>query len=262
MAVTWERFSGSTDTFAVRLSFMPDPDHGVGAEPDESATWGALQIWVAGQNLCAHVDQGEVLQASHWYLLPFLEWVAGNWNPLLHEERLPNRNAGETAVASLSRTRIAPPLASEDEILPWEEEWFEWRQRHSLRAARAGGMFPNAVIRRLRDSIEISWDDEPLAGSPIGFKYSSNNGAATVSPDQVAKSLFEVTLAAVEHLTSLHPESARIRKMREALDSLLDTGQDQSRLAWLAGLRPSSVGQMVSEIGGESLSRGKRFEIL
>lgn len=251
MSVTWERFSGATDTFAVRLSFMPDPDHGIAAEADESSSWGALQIWVAGQNLCAHVDQGEVLQYSHWYLLSFLEWLADNWNPLFHEERLPNRNIEVTAAASLDRTRNAPSLASEDEILLWEEERYEWRSRHAIRSGRAGGLFPNVIIRRVRDAIEISWDDEPLAGTQSDFAYSFSGGAALLPPSQVANPLFEVAAEAIAHLYAQHPESARIQKIKSVLDSLSLPTQDETRLSWLAGLRsPRFRTGVVEEAGG------------
>ncbi|MBY8851600.1 hypothetical protein K7G98_26080, partial [Saccharothrix sp. MB29] len=108
MTVRWERFAGNTDEFALRLNFMSDPDEGAAADPAEAASWGSFQIWVDGQNLCAHVDQGEVLQSAHWYLLPLLEWIAQSWNPLLHEEVLPNRNMADTAAASLCETRNAP----------------------------------------------------------------------------------------------------------------------------------------------------------
>ena len=41
------------------------------------------------ENLCAHREDGEQVDSVHWYLLPLIEWFADNWNPLLHEERLP-----------------------------------------------------------------------------------------------------------------------------------------------------------------------------
>ncbi|MGW0854883.1 ImmA/IrrE family metallo-endopeptidase [Streptomyces sp. NPDC002690] len=251
MAVTWERFSGATDAFAIRLSFMPDPDRGSAAEPEESSSWGALQIWVAGQNICAHVDQGEVLQSSHWYLLPFLEWLADAWNPLLHEERLPNRNLESTAVTSLDRTRNAPPLATEQAILAWEEEWYDWRSRHALRSARAGGLLPNLVLRRVRDTVEVSWDDEPLAGTESDFAFSFSGGAALLPPKDVANPLFEVASAAVDYLYAQHPDSARIQKVKTALASLKVPAENSARLSWLAGLRLPSLGPGVAEeVGG------------
>jgi len=200
MTIRWERFAGSTDNFAIRIRFMPDPDNGQAADAAESASWGALQIWVNGQNLCAHIDQGEVLQNSHWYLLSIIEWFIENWNPILHEERLPNRNASDTAVAALEETRYPPRLTGEAEAFAWDEERYRWRQRHALRTARNGGLLPNVVIRRLRDTLEISWNDEPLAGTPAGFRYSAANGSALLDPEHVANPLYEVIAAAAAYL--------------------------------------------------------------
>lgn len=237
MTVVWERFAGSTDTFAVRMALLTDPHHGAAAEPIEAVSWGAFQLWVDGQNLCAHVDQGEVLQSAHWYLLPLLEWFAESWNALLHEEKLPNRNLSDTAVKSLAESRTAPVLAGEPETVAWETEWYEWRERHALRAARAGGLLPNVVIRRLRDMVEISWDDEPLAGMPSGFRFSASSGAALVEPDRVAGVVFEVIDAATCYLLDQGVGGQRMVALRDRVRGLRKPGQRDQRLSWLAGLR-------------------------
>ncbi|MEO3809318.1 ImmA/IrrE family metallo-endopeptidase [Sphaerisporangium sp. B11E5] len=237
MTIIWERFSGRTDAFAFKMTFMPDPDAGAGATPEESASWGSFQIWTYGQNLSAHVSQGEYVPATHWYLLPLLEWLAENWNPLFHEERLPNRNQDEPAATALIYTRNAPALIGEAETVAWEEEWFEWYQRHALRSARDGGLFPHVVVRRFRDLVEVSWDDEPLAGSPPGYRHSSARGVAYFSPEVVASPLYEVLREAARFLLSLCPESKRLVKLSQQVDELTLPGQHNTRLDWLAGLR-------------------------
>jgi len=236
MTVRWEKFTGRTDVFALRLSFSPDPDGGVATDPDDSASWGRLQLWVKGQNLCAHVDQGELLQGVHWYMLPFLEWLVDAWNPLLHEERLPNRNVGDTAVASLAMTRNAPALTAEMDIAIWEQEWYDWYRRHSLRAARKGGLFPNIALRRVRDYVEISWDDEPAAGTPPGFRFSLAQGSALLAPDDVARPLYELAIAAVGYLQETAQDSERLQSLKGRLERLSNPYQRENRLRWLSGL--------------------------
>jgi len=250
MTVTWERFAGNTEVFAVRMSFMPDPDDGYGATQEESASWGALQLWVGGHNLCAHTDQGEVLQGAHWYLLPLLEWVIMNWNPLLHEERLPNTNSAESAVAALSMWRNAPPLAGEAESLTWEQAAYDWWSRHTLRSARSGGLVPNVFIRRLRDLVEVSWNDDPAAGTPRGFTYSATSGRMLLDPEAVAIPLHEVVSAAIGHLSSLPAAGSRIDRLRAMLHDLEVVPQRDIRLDWLAGL----VGHHPRGIASEHVS--------
>lgn len=236
MTVRWEKFTGRTDIFALRLSFSPDPDQGIAIDPDDSASWGRLQLWVKGQNLCAHVDQGELLQGVHWYMLPFLEWLVDAWDPLLHEERLPNRNVGDTAVESLAITRNAPALAAEVDISTWEQEWYDWHGRHSLRAARKGGLFPNISLRRVRDYVEISWDDEPSAGTPPGFRFSLAQGSALLDPDDVARPLYELAVDAIGYLQETAQKSERMQALKGRLEELSKPYQREIRLRWLSGL--------------------------
>lgn len=89
MSTTWGRLFGNTATFALRLELMDDPDHGAGATPFESASWGAFEIHVNGRNLCTHYDGGALSGAVNWYLSPLASWFRAEWTPLLHEERLP-----------------------------------------------------------------------------------------------------------------------------------------------------------------------------
>jgi len=237
MTVRWERFSGSTDVFAVRLSFIPDPDDGTAIDHDESASWGRLELWVNGQNLCVHVNQGEFLQGVHWYMLPFLEWLVDSWNPLMHEERLPNRNIRDTAVESLAITRNAPALAAELDIAAWEQEWYDWNGRHALRAARDGGLFPNVVFRRVHDQIEISWDGELPAGTPPGFRFNLSQGATLLEPEEVANPLYELATDAVTYLQESVPNSVRLEALQARIQELANLNQSETRLGWLVGLQ-------------------------
>ena len=114
MATHWEHLAGDTSAFAIKIAFMDDPDEGQGASADVSHSWGAFQIWVNGWNLCAHLEEGERVESAHWYLLPLLEWFVREWNPLLHEERLPCKAADE-AWTGLRETRFPPPALDEGE---------------------------------------------------------------------------------------------------------------------------------------------------
>lgn len=249
MTVTWERFSGNTEIFAIRVSFMPDPDEGYGATPEESSSWGALQLWVDGHNLCAHIDQGEVLQSAHWYLLPLLEWAVVNWNPILHEERLPNTNKADSAVEALSVWWNAPPLASDSESFSWEQAAYEWWSRHALRSNRSGGLVPNVFIRRLRDLLEVSWNDDRVAGTPRGFAYGATGGRILLEPEAVAIPFHEVVRAAVDHLKALPAAGSRIALLDAKLGELEASSQNDVRLGWLAGLPHENLH---GGVGGDS----------
>jgi Zn-dependent peptidase ImmA (M78 family) len=239
MGTSWEMLAGDTSKFAVRVGLQRDPHDGAMATPEDSASWGSLQVWVEGKNLCAHLELDETVDSVHWYLLPILEWVADSWDALLHEERLPNSNAAATATESLDRTRFAPPrLAGSEAEFNWESAWYSWQLRHSLRAARAGGLFPNIVIRRWRDEVEISWANGGLPGVPaeVGFEFLAPLGQGRLDPLDVAQPLHTVVAAAAAELASRLPQSERMSILNTRLHAIQDEERHVERVSWLAGL--------------------------
>lgn len=234
----WDRLAGDTDVFALRMAFARDPDEGRGADPLASLAWGEFQIWVEGRNLCSHLEGRERIDSVHWYLLPVIEWFARNWDPLLHEERLPVENADGAAWRSLQATRFPPPAIEEDEprLEAWESAWQNWWRRHALRSSREGGLFPDVVFRRARDRVEVSWG--PVASEERSCRFSGTEspGFVRLPPQAVAEPLHEVLSGACQHLRSPASESERIRNLGRELHTLRTERRGNRRLTWLAGL--------------------------
>ena len=233
MATHWKRLFGDTNAFAIKMAFMEDPDEQRGASADVSLSWGAFQFWVNGRNLCTHLEEGEWVESVHWYLLPLLEWFAHNWNPLLHEERLPCAVADE-AWTGLRETRFPPPALDERKGSAWESAWHGWWSRHAIQAARDGGLFPDVIFRRFHDSIEVSWGDTRSQGMPNHVNFALHP-AARFEPKCVAKPLYDALEGAAAHLSSVAPHSGRIASLKRAVRRLR-TRQKDSRVMWLAGL--------------------------
>lgn len=228
--------AGERTTFALKFVLMEDPDNGSSIDPDLALSWGGFQLWVDGKNLCAHSEEGEIVDTVYWYLLPLMEWLTGNWDALLHEERLPNGNHGDNAWTSLEVGCFPPAAIERDEnkSIIWDEAWSKWWQRHCLRACREGGIFPDAIIRRWRDEIEISWGPSRLSGMPEHFHFQSWRGFFRVSPETVAKTFFDVLVPTVEYMKSWHPESKRLINLLTGVKELYSKKRNE-RLMWLAG---------------------------
>jgi len=231
--------AGDPNRFALRLEFVPNLDPGFAA-PEEDLSWGRLQIWAGGANLCEHVDRGEVRKSVEWYLLPLLEWFAESWDPLFHEQRPPVSNAGESAWQSLAETNRPDRFERPD---GWDSSADEahtfWTSRHCLRAPRSGGLFPDVVVRRWRDEVEFSWGESLQAGAPDGFRFLQSSGFARLDPEAVAKPLHDVLRGAAESLLEEQGDSARLRGFSEGVRNLTDTGRQEARTALLAGLGSS-----------------------
>jgi Zn-dependent peptidase ImmA (M78 family) len=223
----------------MRVEFVPNLDAGF-ASPEEDLSWGRMQIWVAGRNLCLHVDRSEVRKAVEWYLLPALEWLTESWDFLLHEQRPPVWNAGETAWQSLAVTNRPERL---ERAGSWDaaadEAHTRWTSHHCLRASRFGGLFPDVVIRRLRDEVEFSWGEAAQVGAPDGFRFLHGSGTANVPPEAVATPLFDVLRQAAEALFEEQPQSSRLLMLREQVAGLVNGDRQTGRTALLAGLGDS-----------------------
>lgn len=62
-------------TFALRVEFEAEPDKGEAATEEERYSWGSVEIWVRGKNLCKHLEQEEVVDSSRWGCRYFLSWA-------------------------------------------------------------------------------------------------------------------------------------------------------------------------------------------
>lgn len=235
MGITWDKWAGDSSKFAFKVSFQNDPDNGEFTDSDTALTWGSFQLWVAGKNLCAHFEESDHIDSVNWYLLPLLEWLVQNWNPLLHEERLPNTNTEDNAWALLKKSRFAPASIEDNDQLShkWESNWETWWHRHCIRTCRDGGLFPDVVFRRWRDEIEISWGLSSLVGMPTHYSFISEQGTSRVSPQLVAQPLYEVLQDTIEYLAS-RSNSDRIMQLRNEVRRIR-YGKKEPRVMWLAG---------------------------
>jgi Zn-dependent peptidase ImmA (M78 family) len=234
---TWEMQAGNPGIFAFRLAFLPNP-HGADdlADDDVRESWGSFTIWTHGENLCAHIEQGEAVESAHWYLLPLIEWLADNWDPVLHEERLPLRNAGVSAADSLSQTRMPSVALKQVDELAWLDTWSGWWTRHCIRSAREGGLFPDVYLRRYRDTLEVSTGAEPLPGIPAEVTFLTPNRAYRTNLRSAAEAMWQVLTAAAQELQRKLPQSQRVQVLAEKVADLTSPAHEESRIVWLSGL--------------------------
>ncbi len=233
---TWERFAGDTARFAVRLSFERDPDKDVFDDPAYSGSWGSARFWVDGLNISAHAVGGESDESVHWYLLPLIEWLAEQWDPLLHEERLPVVDRFATAAEAMT---VEPPLpigVNDERYYAVLDEWQTWWRHHALESAADGGLFPRIFFRRWGDQVEVSWRSDGLVGAPEGFRFAAPQGRAHYPVGEIAKILYEVARAAATELVRRYPSSERATAARDALVAVSRTDRAAPRLRWLLGL--------------------------
>jgi len=222
--------SGDREHFAVRITLTPDPEPGYSGDLSERASWGEFALWANGRNVTANQLWGEHREGFSWYLLPLLEWLTGSWDPLLHEERLPEAFE-EVDAAGAAETR-PPGLGDADQALAWFTRRQAWLGRHGFTTASVGGRFPNLYMRRWRNMVELSWsDDEP---PDRDFAFEDRQGRCLVEPVRLAESLFSVLEQAPHALEARCRETERIGRLQQSVSDLLTPARSVDRAAWLA----------------------------
>jgi Zn-dependent peptidase ImmA (M78 family) len=209
-------------------------------DPDEKASWGSFTLWVDGVNITEHNEVGEYVRSAHWYLLPLIEWFVVSWDDLLHEERLPLRNAGQDAATGMTKLLIQslgmvrPDL---DEFARYEK-WQDWWSRHCIGQAASGGLFPDVYLRRWGDLVEVSVGTKRSAGTPDHFYFRNVGIAHFVPVDAVATALHDVLGRAVAELRRRRPNSPRLKELEQAWSDLDDSAgvRYAGRLARLSGV--------------------------
>ena len=228
---------GDRAVFYCTVELRPEPEDAFASEGD-AFSWGSLEWWAGGKNLCAHYEGTNLVPNVSWYLLPFFEWLAGNWDYLFHEQRPPVDYDGGNGWESLQASSLPYRFArlSDRDALAAEEENHAWSCRHRLWSCREGGLFPDIVMRRDRDQIEVSWGSEPPAGAPADFRFVNSADAVRLPPENVAAVLYDILREATGFLRTVLPASARVRQLEKRVQNLARPIHREKWLSIMAGL--------------------------
>ena len=209
-----------------------DPDAGRSASEEESASWGWFRLTIGGVNVCQHIANGKILDRVDWYMLPVIEWFVENWDPLLHEVRLPvSMSDAQTARDAIRR--FTP--GDDDEL---NDAVFDWRERHALRAAAPGAIVPDVFLKRTGDHIELSWGHARLAGAPLDLRFLAASEYRLLEPRQAAETLYDSFNFLTNELVERLPNNSRLQTLALAMKEL-KLPRSLQRTAWIAGVGKS-----------------------
>ena len=192
---------------------------------------GEIEITAAGVCLTASGSDGHRQPHVGWYLSPLLGWLADNWHALLHEERYSWRSK-TAAPAAIACRQALSWIAADDPA--GEENWCHtqaWYQRHGVRSAATGGIFPDLFIRRFADDIELSWSGLSAEFSPPGLAFESAAGQLRLPVMDVAGPLWRTLCWAAENPPHDHAADAGFRADVAALQARARLLRDSTALA-------------------------------
>jgi len=241
-STTWRYLAGDTASFAIEFALVRDTADDWMVDADERASWGSFAVWAGGVNVCESNAHGEQLQSAHWYLLPIVEWLLTNWDPLLHEERLPRGSLPDAAARAAQRSALLAEFDFQSgRGFGAADAHQEWVARHRLRSSAPGALLPDLYLRRYGDAVEFSCGADRLPGDEWGVTFAPI--PPTRVPVEIVSDALEEALAALVHkLVERHPDSVRILALQAALTGLASDERYAHRFAWLSGAGAAADG--------------------
>ena len=239
---------GDRARFALGFQLVPDPDQG--SPPLRRVSWGKLQIWVSGRNLTAGISSHQtVVECAEVPLAPIVEWIADNWDPMLHETRLPLPSQSHGSAAWCVDCLVSLPEEDEklDKLL---DDRAQWRKRHAIGSSLPDFRLPDLHLRRVNSGIELSWDDREWRSVPNGISLLESSGTVIVPANEVAQVLYDWSTSTARELQEF-PESAQFAEsMLARLKSHLTTPSTLKRLQWAAGQHLQQAAQDARRLVG------------
>ena len=238
----WASF-GNPEEFSLRLRWVNDTAPRARRPAGHGWSLGEMEITVAGVNVTASSLQGERQTCIRWYLSPLLQWLAGNWIDLLHEEQLPwpgRRRVGSGA-AALQIVADEWVEASDAQGQETYERIQRWYKRHGLRAVATGGVFPDVFLRRSGDDIEVSWSGDAPEFTPKGLTFESGSGRVLMPVRAVAKPIWQALQWAKKWARENQAGMPAFRKDMDALVACVAKLESLSANSLLRRAMPAGV---------------------
>lgn len=187
------------------------PVDGVRAQ-ELRATWARLEIWADGDCITLVEDRESSSSRRSVFLplYPLAEWVAFNWRALLAD----TRPAGYLSKLRAYGDRLFD-VATKARF-----------ERHSLRHAGDGFLWPNLLVLPQGDTVRLIWKADSTTDPDRPVRYLTT-GDCTTSADHVKQCLGHLVESVITRLDELQISGTALQEEWEAIQSA-----DESEVAY------------------------------
>ena len=251
---------GDPQKFALSVRWTDDSEPRTRRPAGFGWSMGDLKIIIAGCTVTQSRRGAATQSYASWYLLPFFDWLASNWAPLLHEEDFSWTEKSSAPALVACRRALERWIGETEEFGKRTYKDIQaWYRRHALRASSEGGLFSDLFIRRFLDDIELSWSSSPPCFAPEGFSFVVEPGTARLPVGDVAGPLWEVlnwaaSTAPVSDVADRHS----IRALETKIAAVRDTPLQQFTAAYVSNSLLAKVQSAFENLGAPELLRNER----
>jgi len=123
-------------------------------------SWGLMRFWVNGKNIFRYKNNVPA-ESYHWNLSHIASWFSERIGIIMAAEPFPLLVKGKNSIELMEQCEKFDSEDS-DEYDRWHEIRFEWNEKHGFIAERDGSLLPMTYFRKVKDQIEIAWDNRDL----------------------------------------------------------------------------------------------------
>jgi hypothetical protein len=176
---------GNSDKFAIHYKLITSPFKEKGIL---EKTWGKFELWVDGKEVCKFQRNNKVY-TYEYNLIYLVEWLCNNLQYILTHESFPLPVEGSNSIELINRANEFES-EDEDEIYNWFKSKQEWEFKHSWFSSRGGSFLPEVFFRRVKNQIEICWENE-ITYIAEGVHFINTKGVANVDYGEFKTVLIE-----------------------------------------------------------------------
>ena len=181
---------------------------------DEEDTWGSIQVWVNGENLCQFKD-GKQIYEHEGDLQYIPEWFCDKIEYILGYDAYPLPIKGESL---LEIDNIARAYESDDfmEDDLWWGAINRWTLNHCWLSSRDGSVFPSIFFWRFDEkNMDISWDNR--FWREHGVLFLSETGSIKVPYNDFKTILLEFLYTIIDDIMLRVPNKEIVYEWKKTL---------------------------------------------
>lgn len=181
-------------------------------------SWGQFELWVGEKDVCK-LRNGQGIRSYEANLIYIVEWLCENLQYILSDDQLALPVEGSNVIELYNKS-IELETDDETEIDNWFEIRQEWYSRHNWFWNKGGSFLPEVFFRKVKDSIEIVWDNVETY-KDRGVEFINSKGIQYVPIVEFKNVICCFLVDIIEAFITRIPENAELKEMKAKIEMLI-----------------------------------------
>lgn len=180
-------------------------------------SWGQFELIINSAELCNYRKDSKVI-LYEFNLIYLVQWLCQNFRYIIHDDPFPLPVTGRNAIELYDKS-FELEIDDEEQMDKWFEERQDWYSRHNWFWNRGGSFLPEVYFRKVKESIEITWDNENTYIEE-GVKFNYSKGLSYIPISDFITTMKTFIEDFISKLESVVPNNEELFDMKEMIKSI------------------------------------------